>query len=105
MIVTELEELIDRLNNFFTIQTQEVIPILNRIKERLDKIDENIIEVVPESVETQFVIEPEVIINDEPTPEVKEVPVETNPEIIPVSEPTTEVARAIEFLIDKAIAL
>lgn len=35
MIIETIDNLINRLNNMFTVQTQEVIPELNKIKEML----------------------------------------------------------------------
>ena len=62
-----LENLISRLNNLFTVQTQEVIPELNKIKELLEQKPQ----------EKPVVIVAEKEISNEVVEEVKQEPIET----------------------------
>jgi hypothetical protein len=62
MIIEILDNLIGRLNNMFTVQTQEVIPELNKIKELLEQKPQ----------EKPVVIVEEKEINNEPVEEVKQ---------------------------------
>jgi predicted acyltransferase (DUF342 family) len=83
-----LDNLISRLNNLFTVQTQEVIPELNKIKELLEQ----------KTQEKPVVIVAEKQISDEVVEQVKQEPTE---EIIMEECPTpkeTISERAMEYL-------
>lgn len=60
-----LDNLISRLNNLFTVQTQEVIPELNKIKELLEqKLQEKPVVIVAEKEISNEVVEE---VKQEPT--------------------------------------
>jgi hypothetical protein len=89
MIIEILDNLIGRLNNMFTVQTQEVIPELNKIKELLEQKPQ----------EKPVVIVEEKEINNEPAQEVNKEPVEEIKEFVSAEDNVVE--RAKEYLKDK----
>lgn len=65
-----LDNLISRLNNLFTVQTQEVIPELNKIKELLEqKPQEKPVVIVEEKEISDEIVEQ---VKQEPTEEIKQ---------------------------------
>ena len=88
-----LDNLISRLNNLFTVQTQEVIPELNKIKELLEqKLQEKPVVIVAEKEISNEVVEevkqePTESINNEETIEsIREIQREVSEETICLME-------------------
>lgn len=63
-----LDNLISRLNNLFTVQTQEVIPELNKIKERFEQIKTPVVIVEEKEIKNETVEQ----VNQEPIEETKQ---------------------------------
>lgn len=83
MIIEILDNLIGRLNNMFTVQTQEVIPELNKIKELLEQKPQ----------ERPVVIVEEKEINNEPAQEVNKEPVEEIKQENPIEKTIEELRK------------
>lgn len=78
-----LDNLISRLNNMFTVQTQEVIPELNKIKELLEQ----------KPKKTPVVIADEKEISDEPVEEVNKEPTEETKQQNPIEKTIEELRK------------
>ena len=82
-----LDNLISRLNNLFTVQTQEVIPELNKIKELLEQNPQE------KPVKTPVVIVEEKEISNEPVEQFNQEPVEETKQENPTEKTIEELRK------------